>query len=158
VLGVIAKDDVLFTHTLSSQAEIDGTLMSATGRVGVDGFWVDPETNELVKDSWRARRKLLTEEERKLEKAYDKVRAYRTMPFRYQSLRRMGGDISNHRIMSTFIRKRSDGTAYVDAGFKSGSMTYDINLLFNPPPYFVEIPRPVLTYFTPILLVRNHDS
>jgi len=158
VLGVIAGDDILFTHTLPSQAEIDGTLMSVTGRVGVDGFWVDESTNELVKDSRRTRRKLLTEEERKIEKAYDKVRAYRTKRFLFNSLRRMGGDVSNHRIMSTYIRTRSDGTAYVDSGFKRGNMTFDINLLFNPPPNFVLIPRPVLTYFTPILLVRNHDN
>jgi len=133
VLGVIARGDVVYTHTMPSKAEINGTLMSVEGRVGVDGFWSD-ENGELVKDSWRARKKLLTEEQR-----------------------RIGGAISNNRIMSTYIRSRSDGTTYVDAGFKRGSMHYDINMLFNPPPNFVVIPRPVLTNFAPVFFVRNHD-
>ena len=36
-------------------------------------------------------------------------------------------------------------------------MQFDINLLFNPPPNFVEVPRPVLTYFVPIMLVRDNN-
>jgi hypothetical protein len=119
---------------------------------------VDEDTAELVPDSWSARRKYLTAEERKIEQAYDKVRAYRTKSFLKDSLRRMGGDISNNRIMSTYIRTRSDGTSYVYKGFKGGNMTFDVNLLFNPPPNFVVIPRPVLAYFTPVFMVRNHDS
>ena len=80
------------------------------------------------------------------------------MTFKKQSLRRMGGAISNQRIMSTYVRARSDGTAYVDAGFISGSMKFDVNMLFNPPPNFVTIPRPVMTYFNPVFFVRDHDS
>ena len=33
-----------------------------------------------------------------------------------------------------------------------------INLLFNPPPNFVEVPRPVLVNYAPIFLVRNADG
>ena len=46
----------------------------------------------------------------------------------------------------------------MDAGFKRGNMKFDINLLFNPPPNFVEVPRPVLTYYAPIFFVRNNEG
>ena len=57
--------------------------------------------------------------------------------------------------METFIKARKDGTAYVDSGFKRGSMRYDFNLMHNPPPNFVELPRPVVTAFVPMLFVRD---
>jgi hypothetical protein len=157
VLGVIARDDVVFTHTMPSRAEVNGTLMSVNGRVGIDGFWAD-ENGELHKDSSRNRKKYLTEEQQDKERAYDHIGDFKTKTFTKSSLRRIGGLISNNRVMETYIRARSDGTAYVNAGFKRGSMKFDINMLFNPPPNFVEIPRPVLTHFMPVFLVRNHDD
>jgi len=60
--------------------------------------------------------------------------------------------------METYIKTQNDGTTKVDAGFKRGNMKFDINLLFNPPPNFVEVPRPVLTYFVPIIMVRGSDN
>ena len=60
--------------------------------------------------------------------------------------------------METYIRGRNDGTAYVDGGFKTGQMKFDLNLLFNPPPNFVELPRPVAVSFAPIFFVRNQDA
>ncbi len=77
---------------------------------------------------------------------------------RHQDLRRIGGIISDNRIIETYIKARADGTAYVDSGFKRGRMMFDINLLFNPPPNFVEVPRPVLVNYAPIFLVRNGDG
>jgi hypothetical protein len=157
VLGIIARDDVLFTWEMPDRAEVNATLMSVEGRVGADGLWIDPEGNP-VKDSSAARKALLTEEEQAIEANYDKSGNYRTRPFVKSSLRRLGGLISNDRIIETFIRARNDGTAYVDAGFKRGAMRYDYNLRFNPPPNFVEIPRPVLSYFAPVLSVRDEDT
>ncbi len=37
-------------------------------------------------------------------------------------------------------------------------MKFDINVLFNPPPNFVTVPRPVLINFVPILMVRGEDT
>jgi hypothetical protein len=156
VLGILARDDILFTWEMPNNAEVNATLMSVEGRVGSDGLWVDPEGNP-VKDSWWARRNLLTEEEFDKELSYDKSGNYRTRPFVKDSLRRLGGIISNERIIETFIQARRDGTAYVDAGFKRGAMRYDFNLQFNPPPNFVEIPRPVLAAFVPVFFHRNDD-
>jgi hypothetical protein len=45
----------------------------------------------------------------------------------------------------------------VSAGFKRGRVQYDINLLFNPPPNFVEVPRPVVTTFLPVIVTRGDD-
>jgi hypothetical protein len=156
VLGVLARDDVLFTWKMPDRAEVNATLMSVEGRVGADGLWIDPEGNP-VKDSERARRELLTPEEYEMERAYDQTGNYRTRPYVKDSLRRLGGIISNNRIIETYIRARRDGTAFVDAGFKRGAMRYDFNLQFNPPPNFVEIPRPVLAAFVPVFFVRNDD-
>ncbi|MHC5044464.1 MAG: hypothetical protein ACYTGI_19055 [Planctomycetota bacterium] len=157
VLGVIAKDDVVFTWTMPTNAEINATLMSVEGRVGMDGIWLDANGEPYQDNRW-ARRKLLTKEEMTIEDLYDRSGTYRTRPFVKESMRRIGGLISDDRIMETYIRSRSDGTAYVAAGFKRGAMRFDFNLLHNPPPNFVEVPRPVLAYFAPVFAVRADDD
>ncbi len=153
VLGVIARDDVLVTSSVPTQTEINATLMSTTGRVGIDGFWIDTAGNPL-----KDRTKILTAEQQLREQAYDVVSAYRTRTFVKDSLRRIGGIISDNRILETYITPRSDGTSQVDSGFKRGNMMFDLNLLFNPPPNFVEVPRPVLTYFAPVFFVRGNGK
>jgi len=131
--------------------------MSVNGRVGIDGFWAD-EAGELVEDSSKNRKQYLTQQQQDIERAYDKKSSTKTRRFTKDSLRRIGGIISNNRIMETYIKARSDGTSQVAAGFKRGNMKFDINLLFNPPPNFVEVPRPVLTSFVPILMIRDNDD
>jgi hypothetical protein len=156
VLGVIAKEDIVFTWDMPNNAEINATLMSVEGRVGMDGIWLDAD-GEPYRDSWKTRKRLLTKEEYTLEDLYDRTGTYRTRSFVKESMRRIGGLISNDRIMETYIRTRRDGTAYVAAGFKRGAMRFDFNMLHNPPPNFVEVPRPVLAYFAPVFAVRAED-
>jgi hypothetical protein len=152
VLGVIARDDVVFTDTMPLSAEVNATLLAATGRVGIDGFQIN-ETGQPVADPYYG----LTPEERVKEEAYDRT-SYDHDTFRKESLRRLGGIISNDRILETYIQPRGDGTSYVDSGFKRGSMRFDFNLLFNPPPNFVEVPRPVAISIAPVYLMRNQDG
>ena len=152
-LGVIARDDLLFTRHMSDESEVNGTLMSVQGRVGIDGFAITAE-GEPTKDYYYD----LTAEERKVEEAYDRDWWTSTRRYAKDSLRRMGGIISNDRILETYIRSRSDGTSYVDSGFKRGSMKFDISLIFNPPPNFVEVPRPVLSYYAPVFFVRGEED
>jgi hypothetical protein len=73
-------------------------------------------------------------------------------------MRRIGGIISNDRILETYVLPGSGGTSYVDAGFKRGTMRYDFNLMFNPPPNFVEVPRPVAISIAPVYFVRGQDE
>jgi len=165
-LGVIARDDVVFTSTLPTQAEINGTLMSVGGRVGIDGFWIKqdgtPTKNRLdVLQEQGILQKIPYDDygvRVDAEDAYNQVTAYKTKTYVKDSLRRIGGIISNNRILETYITPRADGTSQVDSGFKRGSMKYDINLLFNPPPNFVQVPRPVLAYYAPVFFVRNNES
>jgi hypothetical protein len=152
-LGIISRDDLLFTRHMSDESEVNGTLMSVSGRVGIDGFAITKE-GEPTKDYFYG----MTAEERKVEKAYNKDWWTRTGRYAKDSLRRMGGIISNDRILETYIRSRSDGTSYVDSGFKRGSMKFDISLIFNPPPNFVEVPRPVLSYYAPVFFVRGEED
>lgn len=156
VLGIIAKDDILFTWTMKDQAEINATLLSVEGRVGTDALLLKPD-GEAVQDTPSNRNKYMTAEERTMEDLYDRGN-FTTKSFIKDSLRRIGGIISDNRIMETYIKAKSDGTATVAAGFKRGAMRFDFNLLRNPPPYFVEVPRPVLTSFAPVFLVRNNDE
>ncbi|MDH3591689.1 MAG: hypothetical protein OER88_07415, partial [Planctomycetota bacterium] len=149
VLGVISRDDVVLTSDLPLAAEINATLLAVNGRVGIDGFQIDSLGNP-IKDHYYG----LTEEERVYEAGYDSS-SYRNRRFTKESLRRLGGIVSNNRIIETFIGARNDGTAFVDSGFKRGSMRYDFNLLFNPPPNFVNVPRPVVTSIVPVYFVRN---
>ncbi len=144
------------TDSLPNQAELNGTFMAVNGRVGVDGFLAD-STGELFGDNSTARDTYLTPAQREVERAYDRS-SYHAHLFVYDSLRRIGGIVSNNRVVETYITQRSDGTSQVTAGFKRGTMKFDTNLIFNPPPNFVEVPRPVLTTFVPILMVRDHDS
>ncbi|MHC4339656.1 MAG: hypothetical protein ACYSX0_05530 [Planctomycetota bacterium] len=150
-LGVIARDDVVLTGHVPDEAEINGTLMSTTGRVGIDGFAIR-ETGEPTTDYYYG----LTDTEQQIEENYDRT-SYRTTRFAKDSLRRVGGIISNDRILETYIRNRSDGTSYVHSGFKRGRMKFDVSLLFNPPPNFVEVPRPVVTYYAPVFFMRGED-
>ncbi|MHC4223530.1 MAG: hypothetical protein ACYSUN_06050, partial [Planctomycetota bacterium] len=135
ILGVIAREDVLFTHTIPGKAEVNGTLMSVNGRVGIDGFWAD-ESGELHGDSESARSAYLTPEQQETERAYDRHGSYNTKLFIRESLRRIGGIVSNNRIMETYVSSQ-DGYSKVSAGFKRGSMLFDISVLVNPPPNFV---------------------
>ncbi len=152
VLGVIARDDVVFGRDMPQEAEINGTLLSAQGRVGIDGFAID-NNGEPTKDYLYG----TTSAEQEKERAYNRT-SYRTRRFRKESLRRIGGLISNERILETYIKPGQDGTAYVDSGFKRGVMKFDYNLIFNPPPNFVQVPRPVVTSVAPVYLMRNGDD
>jgi hypothetical protein len=153
VLGIIGRDDVLLTNGMPSQAEVNATMLSASGRVGIDGFQIDP-SGEPVKDHYYG----LSAEEREREQAYDQTN-YRSSAFKKESLRRLGGIVSNDRILETYIKPRADGTSAVDAGFKRGNMRFDFNLLFNPPPNFVNVPRPVAISIAPVYFVRGgHDE
>jgi hypothetical protein len=152
VLGVIARDDVLFTRSMPTQSEINATLLSATGRVGISGFQIKSD-GEPIKD-WRYG---LTGAELDTENAYHYT-GFSNSSFKYESLRRIGGIISNDRILETYVLPGAAGTSYVDAGFKRGVMKFDFNLLFNPPPNFVEVPRPVAISIAPVYFVRGQDE
>ncbi|HEX5139281.1 MAG TPA: hypothetical protein VFY93_20095 [Planctomycetota bacterium] len=152
VLGVVARDDVLLTSSLPTQAEINATLLSATGRVGIDGFQIN-EMGEPVKN-WKYG---LTSGEIETENAY-RYTGTTNNTFKSESLRRIGGIISNDRILETYVLPGQNGTSYVDSGFKRGTMRYDFNLMFNPPPNFVEVPRPVAISIAPVYFVRGQDE
>ncbi len=89
-----------------------------------------------------------------MERAYD-ITSNNTDLFVSESMRRIGGIVSNNRVMETYVTTRSDGTSRVSAGFKRGRVKYDTNLLFKPPPNFVEVPRPVVTTFLPVIVTLN---
>lgn len=140
----------------AQQAELNATLLSVAGRVGSDALLLDTN-GEPVPDTAANRQKYMTPEERTMEDLYDRGN-FTTKNFVNDSLRRIGGLISDNRIIETYIKASKNGTATVATGFKRGAMRYDFNLLRNPPPYFVEVPRPVLSYFTPVFMVRNNQE
>jgi len=150
-LGVIARGDILLTAGLPQQAEVNATLLSAEGRVGIDGICItagEPDKDYLAR---------LTEDARAVEEAYNRT-TYKSMRFTRESLRRMGGIVSNDRVVETVIRPRGDGTSYVDSGFKRGSTRFDVNLACNPPPNFVRIARSDDDMHVPALAARHAAS
>ena len=149
VLGIIARDDVLLTNGMPAQAEVNATMLSTTGRVGIDGFQIDA-SGEPVKD-------VVLRPLGRGERSASKPTTARatTTAFTKDSLRRLGGIVCNDRILETYIQPRGDGTSYVNSGFKRGSMRFDFNLLFNPPPNFVEVPRPVEISIAPVYFMRG---
>lgn len=144
VLGVIARGDILLTAGLPQQAEVNATLLSVEGRVGIDGFCItaagEPDKDYLAH---------LPEEERFVEEAYNRTN-YRSMRFTRESLRRMGGIVSKDKVVESLIRPRGDGSSYVDSGFKRGATRFDVNLLSGPPPNFVQVPPPDTAGCAPI--------
>ena len=151
-LGVVARGDVLLTDGLPDRSEVNATLMSVEGRVGIDGFVTKPD-GDLVESTSSNRDTYLDEAALELWRAYDRT-SYDEDDFKKQSLRRIGGVISNNRILETWIRTQ-DGVSEVQNGFVSGKMQFDINLMFNPSPNFVEVPRPVTSHFVPVMLARD---
>ncbi|MCK6458807.1 MAG: hypothetical protein L6Q95_02805, partial [Planctomycetes bacterium] len=116
VLGIIAKDDILFTWNMPTNAELNATLLSVEGRVGADRILLDAN-GDPVSDTTSNRKKYMTPEEIALEELYDKG-SFKSKSFVKDSLRRIGGIISNDRIIETFIKQAKDGTATVSVGFK----------------------------------------
>jgi len=112
-LDVIARGDLLLTRGLPQRAEINATLASLEGRVGIDGFRI-PEEGEPDKAYLSG----LSSEARAREEAYN-LTPYKTRRFRRESLRRVGALHSHGRVLETYIRARKDGTSAVDSGFES---------------------------------------
>ena len=153
MLGVIARQDVLYTRHMSGSSEINAMLMAVEGRVGIDGFWADVD-DELVEDSPANRLSTLGAERTALENAYDMDTLTATTSFVHASLRRLGGVVSNESILETKIvaapSDSDNGGATVFAGFEQGQARYDAGLGVNPPPSFAESRRPVIMSYLPL--------
>jgi len=152
VLGVIARGDILFTDAMPSSAEINATLLSATGRVGIDGFRIDGDGHPEP-DPCQG----LHADERAREEAYAALGRGHGR-FTKDSLRRLGGIVSNDRILETYLVPDGAGAAQVAAGFRRGTARFDVNVLTGPPPGFAEVPRPVVSSIAPVYVVRDPDE
>jgi len=147
-LGVIARGDILFTDAMPESTEVNGTLLSAGGRVGIDGFRIDDGGRPVFEPCPDAQAG---------EAAYAAIGRGHAR-FTKESLRHLGGVISNDRILETYLVPQDDGTSCVAAGFRRGTTRFDTNLLLEAPPGFAEMPRPVVTSIAPVYLVRNEDE
>jgi hypothetical protein len=148
VLGIIARDDILYTQSLPNQAELNVSLVAVYGRVGVDGMAIQADGTPTTDIHFG-----LTAEEIDRESAY--AAAYGSSRFVKDSLRRIGAAVSDERIIESYIRSRYDGSTYVEAGFKRGRMQYDIGMAHRPPPSFPVVPRPKIVARTPVTLTVN---
>ncbi|MCE9638031.1 MAG: hypothetical protein K8T90_20205 [Planctomycetes bacterium] len=114
VLGIIARNDIEIRSDVPDQAEIDGTLMARDGEFRVRG--VDVANNSSGDANVTAV----------------------SNGFVKQSLRRLGGVISNQRPITTFV----DSSNAVTRGFVFTKSIYDTRQRTNPPRGFPTLNRP----------------
>lgn len=114
VLGIIARNDIEIRSDVPNQTEIDATLMARDGEFRVRGVNV---ANNSSGDA--------------------DVTAV-SNGFVKQSLRRLGGVISNQRPITTFV----DSSNAVTRGFVFTKSVYDVRQRTNPPRGFPTLNRP----------------
>lgn len=120
VLGLIARDDIIYTNEVPNKFEINASLLSITGRVGIDG--VELNNDGEIKRSNRIR---------------DEFGRRTKEVFRKKSIRRLGGITSNRRPVDTVVAK-----GRVKSGFRSGKSAFDTVILACPPPFYMAMPVP----------------
>ena len=119
-LGVIAAQDVLYSRSMPSNAEINCSALAMRGRVGIDGIVLDSD-GEVT-----AYNKFTDEWGRPISAKFQK-----------NSLRRLGGITTAGRPVETVVKSGS-----IVSGFNIGQSVFDIGLLEAPPPYFLAQPTP----------------
>ena len=124
VLGVIAVGDILYSHSVPSHLEINGAFFSSTGRYGLPGLTFTSDGRYAT--------------------GYDSS-------FKKTSLRRLGGIITDKRIVSTVV----NGSGTVLSGFTHGHSVFDPRMITVPPPHFLSIDRP---HFMAYRIVSGSDA
>jgi hypothetical protein len=108
-LGVIAIGDIRYARSCPDKLEINGSLISTNGVVGMEGIVVSTVAGKIDESSHLS---------------LSGSAVVKT------SLRRFGSIMSSKRPVSTLL----DNANLVQHGFRTGSSTYDRNNLLNPPP------------------------
>ncbi len=120
VLGLIARNDILYTNDVPDNFEINASMLSLEGRVGIEGIELNGE-GEVV-----AYNKIMDQFSRLTNEAFGK-----------SSIRRLGGITTCRRPVDSVIM---DGR--IRAGFQHGRSAFDTMVLACPPPCFMEMPVP----------------
>jgi hypothetical protein len=120
ILGLIARKDLLYTTDVPNNFEINASLLSLEGRVGIDGVVLDKNGEVAAYDQ------ILDEFGDRTGKIFTKT-----------SIRRLGGVTTCRRPVDTVVMK-----GLVRAGFSRGDSTFDTPVLTLPPPYFMSRPTP----------------
>jgi hypothetical protein len=123
MLGVMAQGDILYSKDMPADVEINASLVSVDGRVGMEGLRIELEGA-----------------------AISLAPAPGTAPgdYRKNSLRRLGGIVSRYRPVSTLV----DGSLAVLAGFSQAESTMDVRFLTSSdsilaPPGMLTAPLPL---------------
>ena len=116
VLGVIANGDILYSKSVPDWMEINGTFFSATGRYGLPGLKFTSDGRYVT--------------------SYDST-------FRKKGYRRLGGIVTDLRIVSTVV----NGQGQVLSGFDNGTSVFDQRLRSEPPPHFLAVNRPLFSAY-----------
>jgi hypothetical protein len=115
-LGVMTVGDIRYATTSPDKMEINASLISSNGVVGMDGIVVATVAGNLTKATGGSGSSL----------SLSGTAVVKT------SLRRFGSVMSSKRPVSTLL----DDAGQVLHGFRSGASTFDRNNMLNPPPGF----------------------
>jgi hypothetical protein len=120
-LGVMARRDIILGREVPDNFELNASLASFTGRVGIEGVVLDAE-GEITSEN-------------QIYDEYGDLLVGTT--FRKNSIRRLGGVTTAQRPVDTVIRGGS-----ISSGFNVGQAVFDDRLVANPPPSFLSIAKP----------------
>ena len=119
-LGLIARNDVIYSRDLPYRVEINASMTAATGRVGLEGVVLD-EVGEVTGYN----------------QFVDAFGRSVSDNFLNESIRRLGGITSAKRPVETVI---DDGA--IAAGFQMGNSVFDSGLVAGPPPRYLSYEEP----------------
>jgi len=119
-LGLIAKNDILYSREIPERLEVNASMAAVTGRIGIEGVTLDA-------DGAVAEFNLHVDE-------YGNVQ---TKPFVRESLRRLGGITTALRPVESVV-----STGKIASGFQMGRSVFDKSVIAGPPPYYMSYESP----------------
>jgi hypothetical protein len=120
-LGLIAQKNILYGYEVPDNFEINASVLSLEGRVGIDGVWLNPSNGEVV----AANRPL------------DEFGRLQSRQFLKNSIRRLGGITTCRRPVDTVVTEGK-----VTSGFRRGTSAFDLEAVQGPPPFYLASPVP----------------
>ena len=116
MLGLLASDRIEYQKYMPNRSEINATMLAKKAQVAISGIKVKSNGEVVEKSSGS---------------------------FVNESLRRLGGIVSNRRPVSAFINADNN----VSRGFVYGKSIFDRRQLINPPRAFPSLNRPRLVAY-----------
>ena len=120
-LGIIAQNDIVYDRSVPQNLELNASLLTLTGRVGIEGVVLDDDGEVTSFGDFRD----------------EYGRPESGVTFMKNSIRRLGGVTTAKRPVESVF-----GPDGIDSGFNVGQTVFDTSLLSQPPPSYLKRDAP----------------